>query len=176
MLRDRCRRATARSAVGQGAELCWAREPAAAHLHSRCSTSSARRPRRRSKSPCGSGALYAGVDARGSRRRAQRLQRGPRHRLPDPRRPERPRRQQGETNDILGLRPSLLLAIAYERAQDGKRAVWNRSGAGNSPRTSQWTALKLLYRELKADERAQTCSRPTKRKPSAACVIWKTPI
>ncbi|HKS36300.1 MAG TPA: polyprenyl synthetase family protein, partial [Verrucomicrobiae bacterium] len=61
----------------------------------------------------------------------------------------------GETNDIAGMRPSLLLAVAYERAQGGKKelleSLWRRSpqpgvGAGE---------VEIVYTELKADERAR---------------------
>ena len=62
--------------------------------------------------------------------------------------------QSGETNDIEGLRPSLLLAIAYERAQPDKKAalesVWRRQ-PGLTP-----AEIENLYKELRADERAQT--------------------
>src|SRR5205823_4542885 len=62
----------------------------------------------------------------------------------------------GETNDIAGLRPSLLLAVAHERAGGEKKAVldsfWRRAPlAGTS--TDQ---VEALYLELKADERART--------------------
>jgi geranylgeranyl pyrophosphate synthase len=62
---------------------------------------------------------------------------------------------QGETNDIAGLRPSLLLAIAYEKAKDANKAllesVWGRSlEEGVKPEQ-----IESLYLELKADERAR---------------------
>ncbi len=62
---------------------------------------------------------------------------------------------QGETNDIAGLRPSLLLAIAYEKAKDANKAlldsVWRRSlQAGTQPEQ-----IEAVYAELKADERAR---------------------
>lgn len=61
----------------------------------------------------------------------------------------------GETNDIAGLRPSLLLAVAHEKAQGEARkrleSVWRRSPEpGLSPRD-----IETLYVELKADERAR---------------------
>ena len=60
---------------------------------------------------------------------------------------------QGETNDIAGLRPSLLLAAAHERATDDAHkaltgALWRRqlpADVGTGP-------IEALYRELKADE------------------------
>jgi len=62
----------------------------------------------------------------------------------------------GETNDIAGLRPSLLLAIAHERAKGEVRdltaAIWNRQfPPGITP-----AHIEQLYIELKADERART--------------------
>src|SRR3954464_6499220 len=64
--------------------------------------------------------------------------------------------EQGETNDILGLRPSLLLAVAYERAQGEKRtlleSLWRRQLAG----AASVEQIEALYKELKADERART--------------------
>src|SRR5438552_16089875 len=61
----------------------------------------------------------------------------------------------GETNDIAGLRPSLLLAIAHEKATADRRAllesVWRRqSDAGVTA-----AHIEALYGELKADERAR---------------------
>jgi geranylgeranyl pyrophosphate synthase len=61
----------------------------------------------------------------------------------------------GETNDIAGMRPSLLLAVAFERAanQDKKSLenLWRRSAADLN--TEQ---IEALYVELKADDRART--------------------
>jgi geranylgeranyl pyrophosphate synthase len=62
----------------------------------------------------------------------------------------------GETNDIEGLRPSLLLAIAYERAQGEAKAllesIWRRSPKAEA--TPQ--KIEELYTTLKADERARS--------------------
>src|SRR2546427_1641249 len=59
----------------------------------------------------------------------------------------------GESNDIAGLRPSLLLAVAYERADGEKKknleSVWRRS------REMDAAQIETLYLELKADERAR---------------------
>jgi geranylgeranyl pyrophosphate synthase len=61
----------------------------------------------------------------------------------------------GETNDIAGLRPSLLLAAAYEKAKDAQKdllaSVWRRERSAGA--TEQ---IEALYLELKADERART--------------------
>ena len=62
----------------------------------------------------------------------------------------------GETNDIAGLRPSLLLAVAHEKAQGETKklleSVWRRTPQPEA------TAHRVesLYFELKADERART--------------------
>jgi geranylgeranyl diphosphate synthase type II len=60
----------------------------------------------------------------------------------------------GETNDIAGLRPSLLLAVAYERAQgDQKTALeahWRRLS------TASPAEIEALYLELHADDRCRT--------------------
>jgi geranylgeranyl pyrophosphate synthase len=62
----------------------------------------------------------------------------------------------GETNDIHAMRPSLLLAVAYERAQVENKALlesrWRRVAV---PGTNSAT-IESLYSELKADERART--------------------
>jgi geranylgeranyl diphosphate synthase type II len=59
----------------------------------------------------------------------------------------------GETDDIAGQRPSLLLAIARERASGDARAyldqLWRREVTPDSPR------VEAMYRELKADERCE---------------------
>jgi geranylgeranyl pyrophosphate synthase len=62
----------------------------------------------------------------------------------------------GETNDIAGLRPSLLLAIAHEKARDSQKeqlaSVWRRQ----LPDGISFEQIEPLYHELKADERART--------------------
>ena len=59
----------------------------------------------------------------------------------------------GETNDIAGQRPSLLLAVARDRSSGESREfldrLWRREVRPNS------TEVETLYRELKADERCQ---------------------
>jgi len=61
----------------------------------------------------------------------------------------------GETNDIAGMRPSLLLAVAYERATAQNKAsldqLWRRAAQNLNPEQ-----IEALYVELKADERART--------------------
>ena len=62
----------------------------------------------------------------------------------------------GETNDIAGLRPSLLLAVAHEKAKDAQKellaSVWRRQ----LPDGKTTAQIEALYTELKADERART--------------------
>jgi geranylgeranyl pyrophosphate synthase len=62
----------------------------------------------------------------------------------------------GETNDIAGLRPSLLLAIAHEKARDAQKeklaSVWQR----RMPEGLSIQEVENWYAELKADERART--------------------
>jgi geranylgeranyl pyrophosphate synthase len=59
----------------------------------------------------------------------------------------------GETNDITGQRPSLLLAVARERANGENRdfldRLWRREIQPNS------AEVEALYAELKADERCR---------------------
>jgi geranylgeranyl pyrophosphate synthase len=59
----------------------------------------------------------------------------------------------GETNDIAGLRPSLLLATALERATGGAKAVleshWRRLS------TTDAAEIERLFLELKADTRCK---------------------
>ena len=62
----------------------------------------------------------------------------------------------GETNDIAGLRPSLLLAVAFERANDpAKRALleslWRRTPQSGVNAEQ----VEALYVELRADDRAK---------------------
>ena len=62
----------------------------------------------------------------------------------------------GETNDLAGMRPSLLLAIAHEKAKDSPKellgSVWRRQ----LPAGISLEQVEALYLELKADERART--------------------
>jgi geranylgeranyl pyrophosphate synthase len=59
----------------------------------------------------------------------------------------------GETNDIAGQRPSLLLATAFERAQDEAKsrleARWCRSSSESAE------AIETLFRELQVDDRCR---------------------
>src|ERR1051325_337161 len=62
---------------------------------------------------------------------------------------------QGETNDIAGLRPSLLLAIAWERAEAGSKALLESFWRRAMPTGTSVAQIEGLYGELKADERAR---------------------
>src|SRR6185295_15432180 len=61
--------------------------------------------------------------------------------------------KKGDTNDIAGMRPSLLLAVASERAHGDQKtmldALWRRQAGINAEQ------IEALYLELKADERAR---------------------
>jgi geranylgeranyl pyrophosphate synthase len=63
--------------------------------------------------------------------------------------------QTEDTSDIAGLRPSLLLATAHERAECDKRkftsALWER----RLPEGATVAQVEQLYRDLKADERCK---------------------
>jgi geranylgeranyl diphosphate synthase, type II len=62
----------------------------------------------------------------------------------------------GETNDIAGMRPSLLLAAAYEKAKGENKifleSLWKREAAAGA----RFEQVEKLYVELKADDRART--------------------
>jgi geranylgeranyl diphosphate synthase type II len=62
----------------------------------------------------------------------------------------------GETSDIAGLRPSLLLAVAHEKAKDAQKellaSVWRRQ----LPDGVTEANIESLYTEFHADERART--------------------
>ena len=62
----------------------------------------------------------------------------------------------GETNDLAGLRPSLLLAIAHDKAKDAQKtllaSVWRRQ----LPAGMSLDQVETLYTELQADTRART--------------------
>ena len=62
----------------------------------------------------------------------------------------------GETNDLVGLRPSLLLAVAHERAKADQKeilaSVWQRK----LPEDSTFADIEAMYTDLKAIDRADT--------------------
>ena len=62
----------------------------------------------------------------------------------------------GETNDLVGLQPSLLLAVAHERAKADQKeilaSVWHRK----LPEGSTFADIEAMYTDLKAIDRADT--------------------
>src|SRR5438132_2214226 len=140
---------------GQGAELCWARTPQP------LTQTQVLDIFRKKTAPAFEvalrlGALYAGIeqheevaDALANYSEALGIAYQIRDDLSD-------LGAKGETNDIAGLRPSLLLAVAHEKAIGETRnllqSVWRRAPQPHA------TAEKIesLYTELKADERART--------------------
>jgi len=139
---------------GQGAELCWARNPAPLTSLQvldifRQKTAPAFEVALRL------GALYAGVDQHEEVEdvlQAYSEALGIAYQIRDD---LSDLGSEGETNDIAGMRPSLLLAVAYERAADANKTaldqLWRRA---NKALTIE--QVEALYSELKADERART--------------------
>ncbi|MDP3069127.1 MAG: polyprenyl synthetase family protein [Opitutaceae bacterium] len=138
---------------GQGAELCWARRPQPLRPNEVLDIF------RRKTAPAFEvalrlGALYAGVIAHddvsetiGRYSEALGIAYQIRDDLND-------LGFGGETNDIEGLRPSLLLAIAHEKAKDGQKEIlaslWRRAW----PAGVTSAQIEALYRELGATDRA----------------------
>jgi len=140
---------------GQGAELCWARSPqplSSAQVLDifRSKTAPAFEVALRL------GSLYAGIDQHEEvsdvlRDYSEAL--GIAYQIRDD---LSDLGETGETNDIAGLRPSLLLAVAHEKAKDAQKellaSVWRRQ----LPDGMTTAQIEVLYAELKADERART--------------------
>ena len=138
---------------GQGAELCWARKPESMTQVQVLDIF------RRKTAPAFEvalrlGALYAGVEQHEEVEDVLRVYSealGIAYQIRDD---LSDLGAEGETNDIAGLRPSLLLAVAHEKAKDEQKAllrsVWQRKQTISSEQ------VEALYRELKADERART--------------------
>lgn len=140
---------------GQGAELCWARNPQSLTQHQvldifRKKTAPAFEVALRV------GALYAGVeqheeveDVLHVYSEALGIAYQIRDDLSD-------LGDTGETNDIAGLRPSLLLAVAHEKAKDAQKellaSVWRRQ----LPTGTSVKDIEALYAQLGADLRAKT--------------------
>lgn len=139
---------------GQGAELCWARNPTPLKPNEvleifRKKTAPAFEVALRM------GALYAGLDKHdevsetiGRYSEALGIAYQIRDDLSD-------LGLGGDTNDIAGLRPSLLLAIAHEKAKDAQKAllasIWRRTW----PAGVTVEAVEALYTELGASDRAE---------------------
>lgn len=60
-----------------------------------------------------------------------------------------------ESNDLQGLRPGLLLAIAHEHAKGGQRTLLDSLWHRRPPAGMNAAQLQLRFSELKADERAR---------------------
>ena len=62
----------------------------------------------------------------------------------------------GETNDLVGLRPSLLLAVAHERAKADQKEILDSVWRRKLPEGSTFAEIEAMYTELKATDRADT--------------------
>jgi geranylgeranyl diphosphate synthase type II len=62
----------------------------------------------------------------------------------------------GETNDIAGLRPSLLLAVAHEKAKGAQKELFASLWRRQLPAGVATDSIESLYTELGADARART--------------------
>jgi geranylgeranyl pyrophosphate synthase len=140
---------------GQGAELVWARQP------SPLSSLEVLDIFRRKTAPAFEvalrlGALYAGIDPHEEVEEVLRAfseALGIAYQIRDD---LSDLGQQGDTNDIAGMRPSLLLAVAHERAseaaaKDITTALWRREQSANQDPGR----VEALYVEVKADERCR---------------------
>ena len=140
---------------GQGAELSWTRQPAP------LTSLEVLDIFRRKTAPAFEvalrlGALYAGVDEHDEVEdvlRAYSEALGIAYQIRDD---LSDLGENGETNDIAGLRPSLLLAVAHERASEPSKreittALWSRQFVNGL--TSM--GIEKLYVELKSDERCR---------------------
>jgi geranylgeranyl pyrophosphate synthase len=139
---------------GQGAELCWARHPAPLRPNEVLDIF------RRKTAPAFEvalqiGALYAGVDRHAGvaevihqYSEALGIAYQIRDDLDD-------LGLGGDTNDLAGLRPSLLLAVAYEKAQGPSKellgSLWRRTW----PAGVAQEQVEALYTELGAKDRAE---------------------
>ena len=141
---------------GQGAELSWARQP------SPLTSLQVLDIFRRKTAPAFEvalrlGALYAGLEPHeevGGVLRAYSEALGIAYQIRDDLSDLGAR---GETNDIAGLRPSLLLAVAHERVADAAKkqltaSLWQRQ----LPAGLDTAGIEALYGESKADERCRT--------------------
>jgi len=62
----------------------------------------------------------------------------------------------GETNDLVGLRPSLLLAVAHERAKADQKEILDSVWRRKLPEGSTFAEIEAMYTELNATDRADT--------------------
>lgn len=140
---------------GQGAELCWARTPSPLTQHQvldifRKKTAPAFEVALRL------GALYAGIEQHEEVADVLRIYSealGIAYQIRDD---LSDLGASGEVNDIAGLRPSLILAVAHEKAKDANKellgSVWRRQlPPGTTPAN-----IEAVYLELHAIDRART--------------------
>lgn len=152
-LASECQRQLCR---GQGAELSWSRRP-----HPLTSLQVLDIFRRKTapafEVALRLGALYAGLDAHSEvenvlRRYSEAL--GIAYQIRDD---LDDLSGQGETSDITGLRPSLLLAVAHERASDpATKAITATLWQRQVPQGITAAQVEALYARVKADERCRT--------------------
>lgn len=140
---------------GQGAELCWARTPEP------LTSLQVLDIFRRKTAPAFEvalklGALYAGIDSHDEVEDVLSAYSGAlgiayqiRDDLSD-------LGMGGETNDIEGLRPSLLLAVAHERSNAESRVLTESLWRRRIPEGTNSRSIEEMYRSLKVDERATT--------------------
>ena len=140
---------------GQGAELCWMRAPQPLTQHQvldifRKKTAPAFEVALRL------GAIYAGLDSHEDVEEVLKVYSealGIAYQIRDD---LSDLGASGETNDIAGLRPSLLLAVAHEKSKGGQKelltSLWHRQ----QPPGVTTSAIESLYTELGADTRART--------------------
>ena len=73
------------------------------------------------------------------------------------------------------FRPTLLLAVAHEKAKAEQKEqlaqVWRRQ----LPEGVAFEQIEQWYHDLKAVKRAEICSSPTRNSPSARSPISRTP-
>jgi geranylgeranyl diphosphate synthase type II len=139
---------------GQGAELLWARKPEA------LSSLQVLDIFRKKTAPAFEvalriGALFAGVDLHDEVRdvlRAYSEALGIAYQIRDD---LDDLGQTGDTSDIAGLRPSLLLATAHERAEGAQQAATAALWQRRLPDGMTVADIEQLYRDEKADERCK---------------------
>jgi hypothetical protein len=163
MLRHR-RRGHRTLCLGQGAELCWARSAPLRSLEVLDIF-------RQKTAPAFEVALRLGAACRRRRRGARgahALQRRPRHRLPDPRRPRGPRPRRRTT--CRGRRCRWRSPTSAPRATE--RALLERAWRRQEPAPTNCGLVASAGRRTSA---AATCWSPTRSRPSARCRPSRTP-
>lgn len=138
---------------GQGAELCWARTPQPLNQHQvldifRKKTAPAFEVALRL------GALYAGVQQHEKVEQVLKVYSealGIAYQIRDDLSD-----LGGATNDIAGFRPSLVLAVAYEKAKGAQKELLGSLWRREWPAGATTAMITALYAELHADTRART--------------------